>query len=267
MLTSKTSKILRDLLLIIFLIIIYIPIFFLIVNSFNVSRTANQYMFSTFGYKALFRSRDIVRALFTTILVAVISTIISVTIGLFASISLGRETNKFKKWILTLNNIPIMNPDIITAISMLVIFGTFKIPYGYLTLILSHTAFCVSYVIVTIYPKVISLDKDLYDAANDLGATNTQTIFKVVIPQLKESILSATLIAFTLSFDDFVISYFAAGSSGIVNISVYIYTLKNINKYLPRINALSTLIILVIFLKVGYDYFISFKKKNLKGVR
>ena len=141
------------------------------------------------------------------------------------------------------NNLPMMNPEIVTAIGLMLLFITFKVEKGYMTMLLAHIAFCTPYVILSVMPKVRSLDPNLADAALDLGATPLQTLTKVIVPQIMPGIFSGALIAFTMSIDDFIISYFVTGG-GVKNLSIIVYTMsKRIN---PSINAVSTLVVVII---------------------
>lgn len=154
-----------------------------------------------------------------------------------------------RRLILQTNNLPIMNPDIVTAIGLLLLFVTLRVEQGYVTMLIAHISFCTPYVIVTVYPKVKSLDENVMEAALDLGAKPLKAIRTAIIPQIKGSVFAAAAISFTMSFDDFVISYFTGGSQ--LNISTYLYTeAKKIN---PTINALSTIIMLVIVGKIVID--------------
>lgn len=258
-----TKKILKTSFITFILVMIYLPIASMVLFSFNSNQS-----FTRFGvpsirwYKALFTHQAMMNAVLVTIVVAVISTVISTIIGTLAAIALSKQRKVFRNLTLMANNIPIINPEIITAISLFVLFGIFFIPSGYLTMILAHIAFSTPYVIITVYPKVISLDPNLADAAADLGANPFQTLIKVIFPQLKVAITAGAAIAFTMSFDDFVISYFTTIGSGVSNISTYLYTLKRGMD--PKVNALSTIIVLVIGLKVTYDYFIGGPRKEKK---
>jgi spermidine/putrescine transport system permease protein len=242
----------------IILLLIYLPIISLVVFSFNSERTLIRWTgFSFRWYINLFQSRDIIEVVIVTIIIAVISTFISTIIGTFAAISLSRMKKALKEISLSANNIPIVNPEIVTAIAFFLLFGALAFELGLLTLLIAHIGFSVPYVVITVYPKVKSLDPNLAHAAHDLGATPIQALFKVVIPQIKVAIIAGAAIAFTMSFDDFIISYFALGSSGWQNISVYLYDLKRVD---PSINALSTIIILIIGTKIVFDYIKSSKK-------
>ncbi len=239
----------------------YIPVMSLVVFSFNEGRSLTRWTgFSLQWYVKLFESQDIMRAVGTTIIVAVISTLISTFIGTLAAISLTKSRRVLRELTLSANNIPIVNPEIVTAIAFFVLFGTFAIQRGFATMLLAHIAFSTPYVIITVFPKVRSLDPNLADAAYDLGATPLQALIRVILPQIKVAVIAGAAIAFTMSFDDFVISYFAASGSAVKNISIYLYTLKRGVE--PTINALSTLIILVIGIKITHDYIKSGKKKE-----
>ena len=257
----KTKKALSASFIFLVLAFVYLPIMILVLFSFN---SANSFAtFSGFSfrwYKELFSNRAMLEAMQATIIVAVISTVVSTIIGTLAAIGLSKQKRILRNVVLGINQIPIVSPEIVTAISFFVLFGAFMIPSGYLTVTLAHIAFSTPYVIITVYPKVRTLDPNLADAASDLGATPFKTLYKVILPQIKVSIAAGAAIAFTMSFDDFVISYFAAGSSSFKNISIYLYTLKRgIN---PSINALTTIILLVIGIKVIYDIF--FKARRLE---
>lgn len=255
-----TKKIVKNSFIGIMLILIYLPIASMILFSFNSNKSFTRFGgFSLRWYIELFNHKEMMGAVATTVIVAVVSTIVSTIVGTLAAITLSRQRKVLRNLTLNANNIPIINPEIITAISLSVLFGIFFVPSGYTTMILAHIAFSTPYVIVTVYPKVISLDPNLADAAADLGATPLQTLTKVILPQLKVAIVAGAAIAFTMSFDDFIISYFVSFGSSVKNISIYLYTLKRGMD--PKINALSALIFLVIGLKVTYDYFISVIRK------
>lgn len=241
------------------LVFIYAPIVSLIVFSFNENKSLTNWGgFSLKWYTKLFDSTDIMTAVVMTLLIAVLATLISTVIGTFAAIALSKSKKLVKDMVLTVNNIPIVNPEIVTAVGLLLLFVSFQIDRGYTTMLLAHIAFCTPYVIITVYPKVRSLDPNLAEAANDLGATPLQALRMVILPEIKVAVVAAAAIAFTMSFDDFVISYFTAGSA--TNISIYLYTLRRGVE--PTINALSTIIILVIGLLVTYRFFKSSEEKK-----
>ena len=178
-----------------------------------------------------------------TIVIAVLSTAISTVVGTITSIGLSKSRPILKKTVEQVNNFPIMNPEIVTAIGLLMFFSALGVKKGFTTLLLAHVMFCTPYVMLSVTPKLRSLDPNLADAAMDLGATPWQALIKVIVPQIMPGIISGALIAFTMSFDDFIISYFVTGN-GVSNISILVYTMsKRVN---PSINALSTLVILII---------------------
>ena len=222
----------------------YLPILYIIVFSFNDSRSLTRFSgFSLRWYEKMFSDSSMMEAVFYTIVIAVLATIISTIVGTLAAIGLSRSRRILRSAVEQVNNLPIMNPEIVTAIGMLMFFSALGVSKGFLTLLLAHIMFCTPYVILSVSPKLRSLDPNLADAALDLGATPAQALTKVIVPQIMPGIVSGALIAFTMSFDDFIISYFVTGN-GVNNISILVYTMsKRVN---PSINALSTLVIALI---------------------
>jgi len=243
------------------LLFFYLPILILMIFSFNDSRSLTSWAgFSLRWYQDLFSSRDVASAVTTTIIVALISTVVATFVGTLTAIGLSKSKKIVKDVVNSVNNLPILNPEIVTAIGMMLLFSAMNIPRGYITLLLAHISFSIPYVILTILPKLRSLDPNLAEAAMDLGATPWQALTKVIVPQITPGILAGALIAFTMSFDDFVISYFVTGA-GVKNISILVYTMsRRIN---PSINALSTLMVLVItIVLVLINVLPMFKKKE-----
>jgi spermidine/putrescine transport system permease protein len=226
------------------LLFFYLPILIMMIFSFNDSRSLTSWSgFSLQWYKQLFESREAMSAVTTTVSIAVVSTLISTFVGTLTAIGLSKSRKVIKDIVLTFNNFPIMNPEIVTAIGLMLLFSAFAIQRGYTTMLLAHISFSVPYVILTLLPKLRSLDPNLAEAAMDLGATPWQALTKVIVPQITPGIFAGALIAFTMSFDDFVISYFVTGG-GVKNISILVYTMsKRIN---PTINALSTILVVII---------------------
>ena len=182
-------------------------------------------------------------ALYTTFSVALLATLISTVVGTIAAIGISKSKKVVRDVIEQVNNLPMMNPEIVTAIGFMLLFITFRVEKGYVTMLLAHIAFCIPYVMLSVMPKVRSLDPNLADAAMDLGATPMQALTKVIVPQITPGIISGALIAFTMSVDDFIISYFVTGQ-GVKNLSIVVYTMsKRIN---PSINAISTLVVVII---------------------
>ena len=222
----------------------YAPIVSLVVFSFNSSKSLTNFDgFSLRWYAELFNDVQVNEAVTNTFLVAIIATAIATLIGTFAAIAISRMRRVVKDALLSINSLPIVNPEIVTAVSLLLLFLSLGVTQGFITMILAHVAFLTPYVIVTIYPKLRTMDENIVEAALDLGASPWKTIWLVIVPNIKHVIFAAASIAFTLSFDDFVISYFTAGT--VKNISIFLYTLRRIE---PTINALSTLMITAIIL-------------------
>ncbi len=225
-------------------IFFYLPIVYIIFFSFNESRSLTHFGgFSLRWYEKLFSDNTMMESIVYTIVIAVLATIISTIVGTLAAIGLSRSRRVLRNVVEQVNNLPIMNPEIVTAIGLLMFFSALGLHKGFTTLLLAHVMFCTPYVILSVSPKLRSLDPNLADAALDLGATPMQALIRVIVPQIMPGIVSGALIAFTMSFDDFIISYFVTGN-GVNNISILVYTMsKRIN---PSINALSTLVIALI---------------------
>ena len=226
------------------IVFFYIPILYTIVFSFNSTRSLTVFSgFSLRWYEKMFSSSMTMSAIWTTFLVAILATIFSTIIGTITVIGLSKCSKPLRRTVNMVNDLPIMNPEIVTAIGLLMFFATMEISKGFMTMLLAHIAFCVPYVMLSITPRLRTLDPNLADAALDLGANPWQAMWHAIIPQLAPGIFAGALIAFTMSFDDFVISYFVTGN-GVQNISILVYTMaKRVN---PSINAISTLVIVII---------------------
>lgn len=224
----------------------YIPILVTMIFSFNSSKSLTKFTgFSFRWYQSLVTDRSIMSAVWVSVSIAVIATAISTVLGTITAIGLSKSRKILREWLTNVNNIPIMNPEIVTAIGFMILFSSLKIERGYVTMLIAHIVFCTPYVITSVYPKVRSLDPNLANAAMDLGATPFQALTKVIIPMIMPGIYAGILLSFTMSFDDFVISYFVTGN-GVANISIIVYNMtKRTN---PTINALSTIVILVIMI-------------------
>ena len=244
---------------------LYLPIFLLIVFSFNAGDSSAVWRgFSLEWYAALFHNRLIMESLYTTLLVSLLATAIATAAGTFAAIGLYSLSRRRRDALLVVNDIPMMNADIVTGVSLCLFFvaffqgwGTFaqwfngvqsavelpvRLTLGFTTMLLAHVAFNIPYVILNVAPKLRQMDKNLVDAAQDLGCTWMQAFWKVILPEIKAGIVSGALIAFTMSIDDFVISYFTAGSStSTLAMRIYSMTKKRIT---PEVNAVSTLLFL-----------------------
>lgn len=241
---KKEKNITGKIILVLLMIFFYAPIVYMVIFSFNEGRSLTAFTgFSLKWYRHMIESSDMMEALYTTFSVAVLATVISTVAGTITAIGLSKSGKVVRDLMEQVNNLPIMNPDIVTAIGLMLLFITFQVEKGYVTMLLAHIAFCIPYVILSVMPKVRSLDPNLADAAMDLGATPLQALVKVIVPQIAPGIVSGALIAFTMSVDDFIISYFVTGQ-GVKNLSIMVYTMsKRIN---PSINAISTLVVLII---------------------
>lgn len=243
--TSVGSKIILTLTMLFF----YLPILYIIIFSFNDSRSLTKFGgFSLRWYEKMFADSTMMEAVLYTVIIAIIATAVATVVGTITAIGLSKSRKVVQKMVERINDLPVMNPDIVTAISLLMFFSVLTVKKGFGTLLIAHIMFCIPYVMLSVTPKLRSLDPNLIDAAMDLGATPFQALAKVIVPQIKPGIVSGALIAFTMSFDDFVISYFTTGN-GVNNISILVYTMsKRVN---PSINALSTIVILLITLVLG----------------
>lgn len=219
---------------------LYLPIAVLMVYSFNDSRSRGVWGgFTLRWYVELFQDRTIMSSLYSTLIIGVISALAATIIGTMAAIGIHNSKGLQKRLIMNVTYLPVLNPEIVTAISLMILFVFTKVRFGYLTLLLSHITFNIPYVILSVLPKLRQLNKHLYEAALDLGCTPMQALWKVIIPEILPGIITGMLLAFTLSIDDFVVSFFTTGS-GVSTLSITIYSMarRGIN---PKINALSTI--------------------------
>ena len=243
---KKNKRIFGKILMGLMIVFFYLPIVFMIVFSFNESKSLTHFTgFSLQWYERMFRNREMMDSLYTTILVACIATVVSTILGTISAIGLSKSKKVVHDLVMQVNDFPLMNPEIVTAIGLMLLFITFHIERGFMTMLLAHIAFCTPYVILSVMPKIRSLDPNLADAAMDLGATPVKALTSVIVPQIMPGVFSGALIAFTMSCDDFVISYFVTGR-GVKNLSIMVYTMsKRVN---PSINAISTIVVLIITL-------------------
>jgi len=232
------------------LFFLYAPIFVLMAFSFNASPSrAHWGGFTLHWYRELFRDPNILLALSNTFTIALLSSVIAVFIGTVASIGINSLGIKTKSLVIGVTNLPVFNPEIVTGVSLMLLF-LFAIRtagfggMGYMTLLLAHISFNVPYVILSVMPRLRRLDSNLYEAALDLGASPFQAFYKVILPEIKPGIITGAILAFTLSVDDFIVSFFTTGS-GVSNLSIIIFSMarRGVN---PRINALSTIIFVTV---------------------
>lgn len=241
------TKAIKRFYVVLIFIFLYAPIGTLIVLSFNKSRTRAKWGGFTFKwYIELFQNRDIMEALYTTLAIAFISSLIATVIGTAACIGMSGMNKKTKAVLMGVTNIPMLNADIVTGISLMLLFLSFGIRFGFGTILLSHITFNIPYVILSVMPRMRNLNPHTFEAALDLGASPVYAFFKVTFPDLLPGILSGFLMAFTMSLDDFIITHFTKGA-GIDTLSTKIYT--EVRKGIkPEMYALSTLIFVAVLL-------------------
>ena len=216
------------------LVFFYLPILVTMIFSFNSSKSLTRFTgFSMRWYTELLHNTEVSKAVYVSVTIAILATVISTVLGTITAIGLSKSRKVLKETLLNINNLPILNPDIVTAIGLMLLFSSLGFRKGYFTMLLAHISFCTPYVITSVYPKVRSLDPNLANAAMDLGATPFQALTKVIVPMIKDGIFAGALLAFTMSFDDFVISYFVSGN-GVKNISIVVYNDQTNQPYHQR---------------------------------
>ncbi len=264
---KKNASWLNRFFMVLVFLFLYAPIFVLIVFSFNDSQSRTVWQgFTLRWYAELFRDRQIMSALSTTLLVSLLATLIATAAGTMAALGFFNMRKRWRGVCMTVNSIPMTNADIVTGVSLCLLFvaffggweafagwcngvqGLIRLPsrlhMGFGTLLIAHITFNIPYVILNVMPKLRQMDKNLIDAAQDLGCTWMQAFWKVVLPEIKPGIVSGALIAFTMSVDDFIISYFTAGSSAsTLAMVVYGMTKRRIS---PKINAISSLLFITV---------------------
>lgn len=251
---------------------LYAPIFVLIAFSFNSSKSRSVWTgFTLDWYVELFQDSGIMNSVYTTLSISLIAAVVATAVGTFAAIGFFTMRKRWRSPLLAVNNIPVINADIVTGVSLCLLFVSggallnYKLGFG--TLLIAHITFNIPYIILSVMPKLYQLDKNLVDAAQDLGCTWMQAFFKVVIPEIMPGIVNGAIIAFTMSVDDFVISYFTAGSS-VMTLSMKIYAMTR-RRVTPEINAVSTLLfvsVLVLLLIVNIRE-IQQEEKQKKALR
>ncbi len=224
---------------------LYAPIVVLIIYSFNDSRNRVKWGgFTLDWYTDLFQNELIMESLWLTLEIALLAAVFSTVIGTMAAVGIYSMNGRLRNLMMSVNNIPMVNPEIVTGISMMLMFvaiyrATGLLQPGYLTLLLAHITFCIPYVVLQVLPKLRQMNKHMYEAALDLGCRPVPAFFKVVMPEIMPGVITGALMAFTMSLDDFVISYLNGGSTA-QNLSVTIYSMTK-KPITPEINALSTL--------------------------
>ena len=245
----KKSRIGSWIYIVLCLIFLYAPILVLIVFSFNESKSRAFFTGFTFKwYQQLFENELIMTSLFNSLLIALLASVISAVVGTMAAVGISKFGKRARGVIMNVTYLPVLNPEIVTGISMMLLFVYFKNLFGFRlgfgTVLVAHITFCLPYVILNVLPKLRQMDQSLFEAALDLGCNPLLAFFKVVIPQIMPGITAGFLMAFTISLDDFVVTYFTSGSGfKMLPVTIYSMVKKKVN---PQINALSTIIFLIV---------------------
>ena len=245
----------------ILLILLYAPLIFIAIFSFTEARVLGNWTgFSTQLYENLFTgningSASLISAVRNTVVIALISALLSTVLGTFAAMGIHKLRGRKRDTMLFLNNIPMLNPDIITGVSLFLLFVFLHVSQGYTTVILAHITFCTPYVVLSVLPRLTQLTPNTYEAALDLGATPIQALWKVIVPQLRSGMVSGFFLAFTMSLDDFAVTFFTRGTIGLDTLSTYIYTDARKGGLTPELRPLMTLIfifilVLLVFINV-----------------
>ena len=259
--TGLLKRFVQDFYLVLILVFLYAPIATMAVLSFNSSKSRTQWGgFTTRWYTELFSSSTIMTALYNTLLIAFLSSIIAVIIGTAAAIAINNMKRVPRTIVMGITNIPMLHADIVTGISLMLAFIAFGISLGFKTILIAHITFNIPYVILSVMPKLKQTDKSTYEAAMDLGATPVYAFFKVVFPDILPGVLSGFLLAFTMSLDDFIITHFTRGA-GINTLSTLIYS--EVRRGIkPSMYALSTIIFLTVLILLLITNFAPKRKKH-----
>ncbi len=238
--------------LLLLLVMLYAPIIIIAIFSFTESRVLGNWTgFSTELYTSLFSggvSDRLIDAIQDTFLIALTAATVSTILGTIAAIGINDLRYRKRRAINFVNNIPILNPDIITGISLFLLFVSMGISQGYVTVILAHIAFCTPYVVLSVMPRLVQMNPNIYEAALDLGATPMQAMRRVIIPEIRPGMISGFILAFTLSIDDFAVTIFTNGTDGLETLSTFIYADARKGGLTPELRALSTIILVVVLI-------------------
>lgn len=250
------------------LLMLYLPIIFIAIFSFTTAKSLGNWTGFTFQlYENLFTGANsssvaLLSALKNTILIALMASTVSTVLGTLAAIGIYNMRGRAKRTIQFLNNVPMLNPDIITGVSLFLLFVFLHVSKGYVTVVLAHITFCTPYVVLNVLPRLTQLNPNIYEAALDLGATPSQALSKVLIPQLRPGMVSGFILAFTMSLDDFAVTYFTAGSSGLDTLSTYIYADARKGGLTPELKPMMTIIFLIVLLVLFFVNFRIIKKQK-----
>ena len=249
---KKMKKFFAQLYLWILLALLYAPIIIIAIFSFTESKVLGNWTgFSTKLYTSLFSGgahHSLLSAIQNTLSIAVIAAVASTILGTIAAIGIFNMRGRKKQVINFLNDIPMLNPDIITGISLFLLFVSLGISQGYTTVVLAHIAFCTPYVVLNVMPRLQQMNPNIYEAALDLGATPFQALRKIIVPEIRPGMVSGFILAFTLSIDDFAVTLFTKGNEGLETLSTYIYADARKGGLTPELRPLSTIIFVVVLL-------------------
>jgi spermidine/putrescine transport system permease protein len=254
----------------ILLVMLYAPILIIIVFSFTEAKVLGNWTgFSLNLYAGLFQNgvtHSLSSALWNTLIIGLVAAFVSTILGTMAAIGIYNLHPGPQKAVIMLNALPILNPDIITAISLFLLFVSLGITQGYTTVILAHITFCTPYVVLSVLPRLYRMNPNLYEAALDLGATPFHALRKVLLPELKPGMISGFILAFTLSIDDFVVTLFTIGNEGLETISTYIYADARKGGLTPELRPLSAIIFITVLMLLIIISQRAAKKPNLKTI-
>ena len=244
------------------LVFFYAPIVVLVLNSFNASRFGGRWEGFTFSwYAKLWAAEDVWEALGTSLKIAVLASFSAMLLGTLAAFALHRFRTRFQKTHLSLVTLPLLMPDILMGMSLLLFFVALGVDTGFTTIWIAHVTFCVSYVTMVVLARLQGFDFHLVEAARDLGASSWQTTWRVIFPLLAPGIIAGGLLAFTLSIDDYVITFFVQGP-GTTTLPLRIYSMMKVSRNMPIINALSTLLLTLTFAAVGLSFLLTRRVKQ-----
>lgn len=258
----KKNNCLSKLFVILVLLFNYLPIIVVVVYSFNASKYSNWAGFSLQWYEKLFRNSQILRSLNNSLILAFSSCGLSILIGTAGAVGMARSRFRTQGLLENVSMIPMMMPEIILGMAYLAFFSIIRIPFGILTLIIAHTTFCIPYIFINVQSRLVGLDPAYVEAARDLGASPTRAFYDVTLPLITPAILSGALLSFAMSMDDVVISFFVTGTtSNTLPLQVYSMLKMGVT---PEVNALCTLMLLVVFGGIGLYYLLTTLLKKEK---
>ena len=273
---NTSWKVLQIVYIAIILVLMYLPVLFIIILSFNSSLVGNEFKDFTFTwYLQMFSKKKLTDAIMNTLTISILSTVLSTVFGTLFAIGINSLSKKHRQGLILLNNLPILNADIVSGVFLFFVFKVIgnmlniRYPLGYGTLLISHIFFSLPYVVLSVLPKLNEIDDNLFDAALDLGCKPNQALRKVIIPSIMGGIFSGAVLAFTMSIDDFTISYFVSGAK-IQNLSIWIYSSSSNNRYgnIQSAYAFYSILTVVMFVVlVGYNIISNNKQAKRKAVR